>query len=95
MYFGWYKSVLWIGFELLLFWLKDFLLKWPKLVHFRVLDDTPTPRHKSARLGLDLRLGGLETPLEKFLLRLSQATVPILFFLWLILEPVTLLFDFQ
>ena len=57
------------------------------------------PRRRSARLG------GPETPSEKFLLRLGeplrlgvallrlgQATIPILVFLQLILESVTLLF---
>ena len=52
-----------------------------------------------------LRLGGLETHSEKFLLRLGeplrlgvallrlgQATIPVLFFLRLILESVTVLF---
>ena len=40
------------------------------------------PRRRS------LRLGGP----EKFMLHLGQATVPVLSFLWLILESVTLLF---
>ena len=51
------------------------------------------PRRRSARLG------GLETPPEKFILhlgvaplRLGQATIPALLFLQLILESVTLLF---
>ena len=60
-----------------------------------------TPLH----LGVELRLGKPETPPEKFLLclgeplrlgvallHLSQATIPVVFFLRLILEFVTLLF---
>ena len=94
-----------IAFELVLFWLKAFWSKWQKLVYFRVLLDTSTLRCRSARLGVELRLGGPETPSEKFmlllgeplclgiaLLRLGQATVPVLFFLRLILKSVTLLF---
>ena len=57
------------------------------------------PRCRSARLDVELHLGGLETPSEKFLLRLGvtllrigKAIVPVLLFLWLILESVTLLF---
>ena len=57
------------------------------------------PRHRAPPRRSSLRLGELETPSEKFLLRLSitllhlgQSTVPILFFLRLILESVTFLF---
>ena len=70
-----------------------------KTGHFCFLLDTLAPRWRS------LHLGGPETLSEKFLLRLGeplhlgvvllrlgQATVPVLFFLRLILESITLLF---
>ena len=50
------------------------------------------PRRRASPRRRSLRLGGPETPSEKFLLHLGKATVLVLFFLWLILESVTLLF---
>ena len=63
------------------------------------------PRRRAPPRWRSLRLGGLETPSEKFMLRLGepislgvlvlrlgQAMVPTLFFLQFILESVTLLF---
>ena len=68
--------------------------------------NTPWPRRRSARLGEPkdeffvcmIRLGisplrlGEPLFLGVALLRLGQVIVPVLFFLWLILESVTLLF---
>ena len=101
----------------------SFVLKWFDLVkrfsvkmantgHFCFQHDTPTPRRRSALLGVELHLGEPEAEFSEFydlprcrnprlgeplrlgitLLRLGQATVPVLFFLRLIPESVTLLF---
>ena len=74
-------------------------MKSVKSSHFYVLLDTPKPRLRSALLGEP------EAEFSKFSdphrrrnprlgkpLRLGQTTAPVLFFLWLILEFVTLLF---
>ena len=45
---------------------KIFQVKMAKTSHFCFLLDTPTPRRMSARLGVEIRLGGPETPSEKF-----------------------------
>ena len=63
---GWFR----VSFILV----ERFQVKMAKLVHFWVLHDKPTLRRRSANLG------GPETSSEKFLLRLGQATVPVLFF---------------
>ena len=77
-----------------------------KTGHFCFLHNTPTPRRRAPPRRRSLRLGRPETPFEKFLLhlgehlrlgvalvRLGQATIPVLFFLRLILESITLLFE--
>ena len=81
-------------------------MKRVKSGHFCFQLDTPWPRRRSARLGepedefsvcmihlgvSPLRLGG-PLFLGVALLSVGQVTVPVLFFLWLILEYVTLLF---
>ena len=43
--------------ELVLVW-KEISVKWAKFGPFHVLLDTPTPRRRSAHLGVELRLGG-------------------------------------
>ena len=60
------------------------------------------PKRRAPPRQRSLCLGRPKTPPEKFLLRLGitllrlgQTTVPVLFFLRLILEPVTLLLDLQ
>ena len=82
-------------------------MKRAKSGHFYVLLNTPTPRRMSERLGVELRLRKPKAKFSEFsdpprcrnpalgvvLLRLGQATTPVLFSLRLILESVTLLFE--
>ena len=57
---GWYKMSFMVYFEFWLSWFwfgRKFSMKMDKSGHFYVLFDTPTPRRRSARLGVELRLG--------------------------------------
>ena len=53
---GWYKMSFMVYFE---FWFgRKFLVKRAKSGHFCILLDTPTPKRRSALLGVELRQGG-------------------------------------
>ena len=57
---GWYKMSFMVYFEFWLSWFwfgRKFMVKRAKYSHFSVLLNTPTLRRKSARLGVELRLG--------------------------------------
>ena len=58
---GWYKMSFMVYFEFWLSWFWfgiNFSVKRAKSGHFCILLDTPMPMHRSARLGVELRLGG-------------------------------------
>ena len=82
-------------------------MKMAKTCHLCFLLDTPTPRHRTPPRWRSLCLGEPEAEFFEFFdpprlrnprlgepLRLGQAIVPVLLFLRLILEFITLLFGF-
>ena len=57
---GWYKMSFMVYFEFWLSWFwfgRKFPMKRAKSGHFCFQHDTPTPKRRSSRLGVELRLG--------------------------------------
>ena len=66
---GWYKMSFMVYFEFWLSWFwfgRKFQVKRAKSSHFCILLDTPTPRRRSTRLGIEFRLGEPEVEFSKF-----------------------------